>query len=82
VAKCTALRSCGASEGGVGPGTLYVTLGRMVEKGFLTSRLEEVGTGAGPPRRMYRATGYGSRVLKAWGRFAAIAMRPAWGGAQ
>jgi PadR family transcriptional regulator PadR len=48
-------------------GTVYVTLGRMEEKGYIRSRLEpappEVG---GLPRRMYSATPLGRRVLTAW----------------
>ncbi len=55
------------SEGRVGAGTLYVTLNRMSEKGFVESRLEDAPPGAmGPPRRLYRATGYGLRVIRWW----------------
>jgi len=45
-------------------GTVYVTLGRMEQKGFIVSRLEDPppATG-GMPRRMYRATSLGRRVL-------------------
>ncbi len=56
-----------ASRGRVGRGTIYVTLGRMEDKGYLVSRLEERAAGAiGLPRRMYRATGLGLRVREAW----------------
>jgi PadR family transcriptional regulator PadR len=59
-------------------GTVYVTLGRMDDKGFITSRLEpppdDVG---GLPRPVYRATGLGRRVLAAWDVAAAhLAMAP------
>jgi PadR family transcriptional regulator PadR len=48
-------------------GTVYVTLGRMQEKGYLVSRQEAVAPGAiGLPRRLYRPTGYARRVLEAW----------------
>src|SRR5205809_5171317 len=48
-------------------GTVYVTLGRMEEKGYITSRLEDTppDTG-GMPRRLYQATPLGRRVLAAW----------------
>jgi DNA-binding PadR family transcriptional regulator len=48
-------------------GSVYVTLGRMEEKGYITSRLEaappEVG---GMPRRLYEPTALGRRLLAAW----------------
>ena len=48
-------------------GTVYVTLGRMQEKGYLESRQEALPPGAiGLPRRVYRPTGYAMRVLDAW----------------
>ena len=48
-------------------GTVYVTLGRMEEKGYITSRLEDSSpvTG-GLPRRIYQPTALGRRVLNAW----------------
>ena len=54
-----------ASKGKLRRGTVYVTLGRMEEKGFVTSR-EVEGLGPGPARTMYRLTGTGARVLAAW----------------
>lgn len=55
------------SEGRLKRGTVYVTLGRMQEKGYLESRQEAVPDGAiGLPRRLYRPTGHALRVLKAW----------------
>lgn len=48
-------------------GTVYLTLGRMEEKGYITSRLEEPPSKAGGlPRRVYQPTALGRRVLKAW----------------
>ncbi len=56
-----------ASGGRVKRGTVYVTLGRMEEKGYLESRQEEPRAGAiGLPRRLYRPTPYGLRVRDAW----------------
>ena len=53
-------------------GTVYVTLGRMEEKGFIRSRLEPAPPDAGGlPRRMYEATPFGRRVLDAWTHMAA-----------
>ena len=55
------------SDGGLKRGTVYVTLGRMEAKGFLTSEQEEMPEGAiGLPRRRYRPTGLGERALRAW----------------
>ena len=48
-------------------GTVYVTLGRMQEKGYLESRQEPLPAGAiGLPRRLYRPTGLALRILEAW----------------
>ena len=48
-------------------GTVYVTLGRMEEKGYVTSSLEDAPAEAGGlPRRVYRPTALGRRVLTAW----------------
>ena len=57
-------------------GTIYVTLGRMEEKGYVESRLEDspAKTG-GLPRRLYTLTSFGRRVLSVWTR-AAETLRP------
>src|SRR5262245_7159592 len=56
-----------ASRGRLKRGTVYVTLGRMEEKGYITSRLEDAPPEAGGlPRRIYKATALGRRVLEAW----------------
>jgi len=56
-----------ASRGRLKRGTVYVTLGRMEDKGYVASRTEDAPAGAGGlPRRLYHATPFGLRVLKAW----------------
>ena len=55
------------SGGRLKRGTVYVTLGRMQEKGYLESRQEALPEGAiGLPRRLYRPTGLALRVLATW----------------
>lgn len=64
------LQMVAASKGRLRRGTVYVTLGRMEDKGYVTSRTEDAPDGAGGlPRRLYEATPYGLRVLKAWSAF-------------
>jgi PadR family transcriptional regulator, regulatory protein PadR len=54
-------------------GTVYVTLGRMEEKGYITSRLEDAPPQAGGlPRRIYDATSLGRRVLNHWTEAGAV----------
>lgn len=61
------LRMVELSGGRLKRGTVYVTLGRMAEKGYLESRQEPLPAGAiGLPRRLYRPTGLAMRVLAAW----------------
>ena len=57
-------------------GTVYVTLGRMAEKGYVESNLEDAPESR-VARRVYRATGYGKRVLSFWERMRSLA--PSWG---
>ena len=48
-------------------GTVYVTLGRMEDKGYVVSRLESAPSHAGGlPRRVYKSTPLGRRVLRLW----------------
>ena len=55
------------SEGRLKRGTVYVTLSRMEDKGYVVSSKEDVNPDAiGPPRRIYVPSGHGARVLKAW----------------
>ena len=61
------LQLVAASKGRLKRGTVYVTLGRMEDKGYITSRLNEPPPGAGGlPRRIYEATPLGRRMLNAW----------------
>ena len=61
------LQLVAASGGLLKRGTVYVTLGRMEEKGYIVSRLEDPPAEAGGmPRRLYQPTTLGRRVLKAW----------------
>jgi DNA-binding PadR family transcriptional regulator len=61
------LRMVELSAGRLKRGTVYVTLGRMQEKGYLESRQEPLPEGAiGLPRRLYRPTGLAMRILAAW----------------
>lgn len=56
-----------ASRGRLKRGTVYVTLGRMEEKGYISSALEDPPDGAGGlPRRIYSPTALGRRMLAAW----------------
>ena len=56
-----------ASGGALKRGTVYVTLGRMEEKGYVESRLEAAPPAAGGlPRRIYAPTPLGREVLSAW----------------
>ena len=65
-----------ASEGRLKRGTVYVTLGRMEDKGYVESHQEERRPGAiGLPRRLYRITPLGRRVRDAWG---ALRQKLAW----
>jgi PadR family transcriptional regulator PadR len=50
------------SRGRLKRGSVYVTLGRMEEKGLVTSRLDE-RPGEGPARRLYEPTAMGLRAL-------------------
>jgi PadR family transcriptional regulator, regulatory protein PadR len=61
------LQLVAASAGRLKRGTVYVTLGRMEDKGYITSKLEAAPSGAGGlPRRIYAATPLGRRMFAAW----------------
>jgi DNA-binding PadR family transcriptional regulator len=66
------------SGGSLKRGSVYVTLARMEEKGFVDSRQEERSQGAsGLPRRLYRATPYGRKVHGAFALLRdALALKP------
>jgi DNA-binding PadR family transcriptional regulator len=54
------------SDGELKRGTIYVTLGRMEEKGLVESRREASDQApTSIPRRLYKPTGLGERVLVA-----------------
>ena len=58
------------SGGALKRGTVYVTLGRMEAKGLVESEQETPVPGAiGLPRRIYRPTPLGERMLRAWATF-------------
>jgi PadR family transcriptional regulator, regulatory protein PadR len=58
------------SEGRLKRGTIYVTLGRMEQKGFVVSHLEEHAPAhGGLRRRLYTRTALGRRVMTAWTKF-------------
>ena len=65
--KLYGLQLVAASNRRLKRGTVYVTLGRMEEKGFITSRLESAAPDEGGlPRRIYQTTAFGRRVLSAY----------------
>ncbi len=54
-----------ASDGELKRGTIYVTLQRMGDKGYIESREEQrIQPEIGIPRRKYSATGLGERVYQ------------------
>jgi DNA-binding PadR family transcriptional regulator len=53
------------SEGKLKLGTIYLTLSRMEEKGYATSKREVAPTSV-VPRRLYQITGTGARMYRAW----------------
>jgi DNA-binding PadR family transcriptional regulator len=54
------------SDGELSRNAVYVLLGRMEAKGYIEGRPEPTPPGAiGPPRRIYKVTGDGRRVLAA-----------------
>ncbi|MEM8485798.1 MAG: PadR family transcriptional regulator [Bacteroidota bacterium] len=56
-----------ASEGSLKRGTVYVTLLRMEEKGYIKSEEEELPEGdTRPPLRIYKITGKGSAAYDQW----------------
>ncbi len=61
------LQLVAASKRQLKRGTVYVTLGRMEDKGFISSRLEAAPADEGGlPRRLYQPTALGRRVLRAY----------------
>ena len=65
------LQLVAASKRTLKRGTVYVTLGRMEDKGFISSRLESAPADEGGlPRRIYEPTAFGRRVLSAYAQVA------------
>ena len=65
------LQLVAASKRRLKRGTVYVTLGRMEDKGFIASRLEPAPADEGGlPRRIYEPTAFGRRVLSAYAHVA------------
>ena len=58
-------------------GTIYVTLGRMADKGLVTSRAVKLEHEPGMPRRLFAPTGLGEQVFHATQAAEAI-LREAW----
>lgn len=62
-----------ASGGDLKRGTIYVTLGRMEQRGIVASREQPRAVPApGMPRRLYKPTAQGLHVLATWQRLAAV----------
>jgi PadR family transcriptional regulator PadR len=77
-AEMYGLQLVAASKGKLKRGTVYVTLGRMEEKGFITSRLEGAPPDEGGlPRRIYEPTAFGRKVLSAYARVRSLTLEPA-----
>lgn len=53
-----------ASDGKLKRGTIYVTLSRMEDNGWLKSQVEEPDGQPGMPRRLYSLTNAGKRELE------------------
>jgi DNA-binding PadR family transcriptional regulator len=53
------------SKGKLKRGTVYVTLGRLEEKGFIRSRSKSEPDQPGLPRPIYKITAQGARALAA-----------------
>jgi DNA-binding PadR family transcriptional regulator len=68
------------SDNALKRGTVYITLSRLEERGFVESENEPAPKGS-IPRRMYRVTGSGQRAFSAWqiGRAAQQAAFDGWG---
>jgi len=53
------------SAGKLKRGTVYVTLGRLEEKGYVTSKVQKKRVHAGLPRPIYQIAALGERALAA-----------------
>lgn len=67
------------SDGKIKRGTVYVTLQRMAEKGYVSSKQEEKSRYvSGIPRRIYRASGLGERAYQSWIESGTVSRSPHW----
>jgi DNA-binding PadR family transcriptional regulator len=64
--SCYGLQLVAESRGRLKRGTVYVTLGRMEEKGYISAHLDGPPQHGGLPRPLYVPTVLGRRVLAAW----------------
>lgn len=53
------------SNGALKRGTVYVTLSRLEDKGYIASKKDAPEPGVAMPRRHYKTTGEGARVFRA-----------------
>ena len=64
------------SKGMLKRGSVYVTLGRMEDKGYITSRKEDIRPShRGLPRRLYKITGTGQQMYDAYSTFTNIQLK-------
>jgi DNA-binding PadR family transcriptional regulator len=64
---CYGLQLVAESRGQLRRGTVYVTLGRMEEKGYISAHIDAAAPAhGGLPRPRYAPTALGRRVLAAW----------------
>jgi DNA-binding PadR family transcriptional regulator len=59
------LREQGTGGRVLGPGTLYRLLKELVQRGWITAVTAASGGSEGPPRRVYRLTALGQRMVSA-----------------
>lgn len=65
---------------GVSRNGVYVQLGRMIDRGFVTARKDTAANLPGPPRVLYSITGEGQRALAAYNAVPSImsGVMPGW----
>ena len=59
------------SGGALKRGTIYVTLSRLEDKGYISSRREAETIGGASARRLYKTTGHGQKVYQSLARLQA-----------
>jgi DNA-binding MarR family transcriptional regulator len=63
--KMYGLEMVEASDGALRRGTVYVTLDRMEDKGYISSRKQSKSPDGAAARRLYKVEGLGERALSA-----------------